>query len=68
MEFARELAFDRVVVEPERVAQIRDGPAIDADARVDLFAAILAGISERERAVGFDLAVTLAHDAARDHT
>ena len=50
------LPSTRIVVEHEGMAQIGQRPAIDADARVDLFAAVLPRIAERERAVGLDRA------------
>ena len=48
MEIAGQHAVDVVVLEIERLAKIRERPFADADARVDLLAAVGARIAQRE--------------------
>ena len=62
---ARHRALDRIVVELERVAQIAQRPPADADARVDLVAAVAPRVAERELAVGANLGVAGGHDRVR---
>jgi hypothetical protein len=54
VELAGHPAVERPVVEHERVAQVGQRPARRADARVDLLAAVLARVAEREPPVGLD--------------
>ena len=61
MELARQQAGHRILVDAERVTQAVEIAPRDADARVDLLAAIVARIAEREQAVGADLRIAGAH-------
>ena len=55
VELAGHQTLHRIVVELERVAKVGERPAIEPDARVDLLAAVLARVAERELAVGANL-------------
>ena len=66
MELAREQPVHVVVVQVERVAQIRERAPDHADARVDLFAAVTAREAERKPAVDVDRRVAVTdHGDAR---
>ena len=54
VELARDLPFNRVVVEQERVAQVGQRPVGQPHARVDLLAAVAARVAERKASFGFD--------------
>ena len=53
-ELARQAAIHRVIVEQEGVAQVGDRTIGEPDSRVDLFAPVLARISQREAPLGLD--------------
>ena len=63
MELAGQQAGHRIVVDLERVPQAVEVAARDAEPRVDLLAAVVARIAEREEAVGANLRVAQPHDA-----
>src|SRR5262245_30416196 len=66
VELAAHLPGDRVVVDLERVTQAVELAPDDAEPRVDLVAAVIAWIAEREGSVGVNLRVAEADETVRD--
>ena len=66
VELAAEEPVDRIVVDLKRVAQAGDIAPDNAEARVDLLAAVVARIPEREQTVGVNFRTLVPHVTAAD--
>src|SRR5438093_4848515 len=66
MELAAEQTRHRILVDPKRVTQAVEIVPDDAEARVELVAAVVARIAEREQAVGVNLRVAEADESVSD--
>ena len=66
MEFARQQAGYRVLIDAERVPQAVDVAPGDANPRVHLFAVVFPRIAEREQAVGANLGAAQTNEALAD--